>query len=86
MAEEDGKPTSKLGNLYEELAKSEIGLIITGFSYVLPGGQSIIYQQGIYDDLFVEPYMKITEMVHRYISKIILQKLLLASLHALSVV
>ncbi len=73
MAEEDGKPTSKLGNLYEELAKSEIGLIITGFSYVLPGGQSIIYQQGIYDDLFVEPYMKITEMVHRYISKIILQ-------------
>jgi 2,4-dienoyl-CoA reductase-like NADH-dependent reductase (Old Yellow Enzyme family) len=73
MAEEDGKPISMLGNLYEELAKNEVGLIITGFSYVLPGGQSIIYQQGIYDDRFVEPYMKITEMVHRYRSKIILQ-------------
>ena len=73
MAEKDGKPTSKLGNLYEELAKNNVGLIITGFSYVLPGGQSVIYQQGIYDDLFIEPYMKITEMVHRYRSKIVLQ-------------
>lgn len=33
MAEEDGKPISRLGNLYEELAKNEVGLIITGFSY-----------------------------------------------------
>jgi 2,4-dienoyl-CoA reductase-like NADH-dependent reductase (Old Yellow Enzyme family) len=73
MAEKDGKPTSKLGNLYEELAKNDVGLIITGFSYVLPSGQSVIYQQGIYDDRFIEPYMKITEMVHRYRSKIVLQ-------------
>jgi len=73
MAEKDGKPTSKLGNLYEELAKNDVGLIITGFSYVLPSGQSVIYQQGIYDDRFIEPYLKITEMVHRYRSKIILQ-------------
>ena len=73
MAEEDGRPTLRLGDLYEELAKNEVGLIITGFSYVLPGGQSIIYKQGIYDDRFIEPYMKITEIVHRYRSKIILQ-------------
>ena len=73
MAEEDGKPTPKIGDIYEELAKNDVGLIITGFSYVLPGGQSMIYQQGIYDDRFIEPYMKITEIVHRYRSKIILQ-------------
>lgn len=73
MAEEDGRPTPRLGDLYEELAKNEVGLIITGFSYVLPGGQSITNQQGIYDDRFIEPYMKITEIVHRYRSKIILQ-------------
>ena len=35
--------------------------------------QSVIYQQGIYDDRFIEPYMKITEMVHRYRNKIVLQ-------------
>jgi 2,4-dienoyl-CoA reductase-like NADH-dependent reductase (Old Yellow Enzyme family) len=73
MAETDGKTTSRLGDLYEELAKNDVGLIITGFSYVLPSGQSVIYQQGIYDDRFIEPYMKITEMVHRYRSKIVLQ-------------
>jgi len=73
MAEKDGKPTLKLGNLYEKLAKNDVGLIITGFSSVLPSGQSVIYQQGIYDDRFIEPYMKITEMVHRYRSKIVLQ-------------
>ena len=73
MAKKDGTPTSRLGDLYEELAKNEVGLIITGYSYVLPGGQSDIYQQGIYDDRFVEPYLKITERVHRYSSKIVLQ-------------
>jgi 2,4-dienoyl-CoA reductase-like NADH-dependent reductase (Old Yellow Enzyme family) len=73
MAEKDGEPTSRLGDLYEKLAKNEVGLIITGYSYVLPGGQSDIYQQGIYDDRFIEPYLRITERVHRYRSKIILQ-------------
>ncbi len=73
MAEKDGTPTSRLGDLYEELAKNEVGLIITGYSYVLPGGQSDIYQQGIYDDRFIEPYLKITDRVHRYRSKILLQ-------------
>jgi 2,4-dienoyl-CoA reductase-like NADH-dependent reductase (Old Yellow Enzyme family) len=33
----------------------------------------MIYQQGIYEDRFIEPYLKITEMVHRYRSKIVLQ-------------
>jgi 2,4-dienoyl-CoA reductase-like NADH-dependent reductase (Old Yellow Enzyme family) len=73
MAGKDGNPTSRLGDLYEELAKNEVGLIITGYSYVLPGGQSDIYQQGIYDDRFIEPYLKITERVHRYGGKIVLQ-------------
>jgi 2,4-dienoyl-CoA reductase-like NADH-dependent reductase (Old Yellow Enzyme family) len=73
MAEEEGTPTSRLEDLYEELAKNEVGLIVTGYSYVLPGGQSDRLQQGIYDDRFIEPYRKITERVHRYRSKIVLQ-------------
>ena len=70
MAEEDAKPTPKIGDIYEELAKNDVGLIITGFSYVFPGGQSMIYQQRIYDDRFIESYMKITEIVHRYEAKL----------------
>ncbi|AKB79379.1 2,4-dienoyl-CoA reductase [NADPH] [Methanosarcina horonobensis HB-1 = JCM 15518] len=73
MAEEDGTPTSRLGDFYEELAKNEVGLIITGYSYVLPGGQSDANQQGIYDDRFIEPYKGITDRVHEYRSKIVLQ-------------
>jgi len=73
MAEEDGTPTSRLGDLYEELAKNEVGLIITGYSYVFPGGQSDSLQQGIYNDRFIEHYRKITERVHRYKSRIVLQ-------------
>jgi len=73
MAEEDGTPTSRLGDLYEELAKCEVGLIITGYSCVFPGGQSDSNQQGIYDDRFIEPYRQITDRVHRYRSKIVLQ-------------
>ncbi|MDD4498699.1 MAG: NADH:flavin oxidoreductase, partial [Methanosarcinaceae archaeon] len=34
MAEEDGTPTERLGDLYEELAKNEVGLIVTGYAYV----------------------------------------------------
>jgi 2,4-dienoyl-CoA reductase-like NADH-dependent reductase (Old Yellow Enzyme family) len=73
MAEEDGTPTSRLGDLYEELAKNEVGLIITGYSYVLLGGQSDAFQQGIYDNRFIDPYRKITDRVHRYRSRIVLQ-------------
>ncbi len=73
MAEPDGTPTERLGDLYEELAKNEVGLIITGYAYVNPKGKSDHLQQGIYDDKFIEPYKNITSKVHKYPSKIVLQ-------------
>jgi len=73
LAEEDGKPTAAIGDMYEDLAKHEVGLIISGYSYVNPAGKSSNRQQGIYDDRFIGPYRQITERVHRYGSKIALQ-------------
>jgi 2,4-dienoyl-CoA reductase-like NADH-dependent reductase (Old Yellow Enzyme family) len=73
MAEEDGTPTPRLGDLYEELAKNEVGLIVTGYSCVHPCGWSDAKQQGIYDDRFIDPYRKITDRVHSYRSRIVLQ-------------
>jgi 2,4-dienoyl-CoA reductase-like NADH-dependent reductase (Old Yellow Enzyme family) len=73
LAEEDGTPTSAIGRMYEELAQNEVGLIITGYSYVNPAGKSSKSQQGIYDDRFIEPYSQITEQVHKFDSKIALQ-------------
>ena len=55
MAEVDGTPTERIGDLYEELARNEVGLIITGYAYVNPKGKSDNLQQGIYDDRFIEP-------------------------------
>jgi 2,4-dienoyl-CoA reductase-like NADH-dependent reductase (Old Yellow Enzyme family) len=73
LAEDDGTPTDAIGDLYETLAEREVGLIITGYSFVSPEGRSSKRQQGIYDDRFVEPYRRITRRVHRYDSKIVLQ-------------
>jgi len=73
LAGEDGTPTPAIGDMYEELAKYEVGLIISGYSYVNPAGKSSQCQQGIYDDRFIEPYRQITERVHKYGSKIALQ-------------
>ncbi|MDF1533277.1 MAG: NADH:flavin oxidoreductase [Methanosarcinaceae archaeon] len=73
LAEENGRPTSRIGDMYEELAKKEVGIIITGYSYVNPRGKSSDKQQGIYDDRFVEPYQDITSRVHKYKSKIFAQ-------------
>jgi len=73
MAEPDGTPTSRIGDLYEELARNEVGLIITGYAYVNPKGKSDHLQQGIYDDRFIEPYKKIVARVHQHSSKIVIQ-------------
>lgn len=73
MAQPDGTPTSRIGDLYEELARNEVGLIITGYSYVNPKGKSDDLQQGIYDDRFIGPYREIVARVHAHGSKILLQ-------------
>lgn len=73
MAQPDGTPTSRIGDLYEELARNEIGLIITGYAYVNPKGKSDHLQQGIYDDRCIEPYKEIISRVHEHGSKIVIQ-------------
>ncbi len=73
MAEPDGRATEKLGELYEELARNDVGLIITGYAYVNPNGKSDRLQQGIYDDRFIEPYRKVVSRVHEHGSKIVVQ-------------
>ncbi|MDY0387284.1 MAG: NADH:flavin oxidoreductase [Methanolobus sp.] len=73
MAEPDGTATEKLGELYEELARNDVGLIITGYAYVNPNGKSDRLQQGIYDDRFIEPYRKVVSRVHEHGGKIAVQ-------------
>jgi 2,4-dienoyl-CoA reductase-like NADH-dependent reductase (Old Yellow Enzyme family) len=73
MAETDGTPTPRIGDIYEELARNEAGLIITGYAYVNPKGKSDHLQQGIYDDRFIKPYRDIVSRVHMHGGRIVLQ-------------
>ncbi|MBX4270047.1 NADH:flavin oxidoreductase [Clostridium estertheticum] len=73
MTTEDGHLTKELINIYENLAKSEMGLIITGYANVMKEEQPNHGMMGIYDDSFINEYKKLTELVHKFDSKIIMQ-------------
>lgn len=70
---DDGKMNQKLYDLYEELAKGEVGLIITGYANIVEEEQPNPGMFGIYNDSFIEGYKKLCDKVHEYNSKIILQ-------------
>ncbi|NOR53380.1 MAG: NADH:flavin oxidoreductase [Candidatus Aminicenantes bacterium] len=73
MAAHDGSITEKHISLFENLARGEVGLIITGHAYINPGGKASPYQIGICTDDLIEGLGQITEAVHRYPSRIFLQ-------------
>lgn len=73
MTTEDDHLTKKLFDIYGELAKSEVGLIITGYANVVKEEQPNHGMMGIYDDSFIDGYKNLTELVHSFGSKIIMQ-------------
>ncbi|UZW13034.1 NADH:flavin oxidoreductase [Clostridium pasteurianum] len=73
MTTEDGQLTDKLYKIYENLAKSGVGLIITGYANIVKEEQPNHGMMGIYDDSFIDEYKKLTNIVHNYNSKIIMQ-------------
>lgn len=70
---EDGHMTDELYKVYEELAKGELGLIITGYANVVKEEQPNPGMMGIYNDSFIDEYKKLTHLVHKYDSKILMQ-------------
>jgi len=73
MAARDGSATERQVSLFENLAKGEVGLIITGHAYVNPTGIASPYQTGVYADRLIEGLSQINGAVHRYPSRIFLQ-------------
>ena len=73
MTTEDGHITDKLYKIYEDLAKGEVGLIITGYANVVKEEQPNPGMMGIYNDSFIDEYKKLTNLAHSYGSKIIMQ-------------
>ncbi|WP_094606021.1 NADH:flavin oxidoreductase [Sporomusa silvacetica] len=73
LATEDGHLTSELSRQYEELAKGNVGTIITGYAYITKDEQPNPCMMGIYSDDFISEYKILTDTVHRYGANIIMQ-------------
>ena len=65
MADNDGRPTPRLGALYRELAQGGVGLIITGHMYVHPSGKAHAEMAGIYSDELIPDLAQVASAVHR---------------------
>jgi 2,4-dienoyl-CoA reductase-like NADH-dependent reductase (Old Yellow Enzyme family) len=69
----EGYMTEELYKVYETLAKSDIGLIITGYANVVEEEQPNAGMMGIYNDYFIDQYKKLTDIIHSNGSTIIMQ-------------
>ncbi|MFX0139125.1 MAG: NADH:flavin oxidoreductase [Candidatus Hodarchaeota archaeon] len=65
-AEKYGYVGDKLIDIYSELARGGIGLIISGYTAVDPSGTSSPYQACLYDDSFIPGQKKLVKVVHEY--------------------
>ena len=73
LAANDGSITQPLVDTMVNLAQGDIGLIITSHAYVRPDGQAGPWQIGVSNDSFVAGLRQMTDAVHQYKSKIVLQ-------------
>lgn len=73
MASEDGSCNAALVDITEDLARGEIGLIISSHAISSPEGRSSIGQLAVYDDRFTEGLRQMARAAHDHGSKIILQ-------------
>ncbi len=70
---ETGRPTPKLRELWEKLARGGTGLIITGHMYVHPSGKCHPEMSGIYSDDLTPALAEAVEAVHAAGGKIAVQ-------------
>jgi len=73
MAERDGQCSVKLIKLTEKLARGEVGLIITGFAYIMPNGQALPGQLGIHSNAMIPKLRQMTKAVHKAGGKVCMQ-------------
>ncbi len=73
MAAEDGAAAPRLNEEMVTLARGEVGLIITGHTYIRKEGQAGLFQMGIYKDELIPGYQSMTDKVHEAGGKIVMQ-------------
>jgi 2,4-dienoyl-CoA reductase-like NADH-dependent reductase (Old Yellow Enzyme family) len=73
LAAQDGSVTPRLTEMMVELARGEVGLIISGYSFISPEGQANPGQLAVHDDRFVAGLREMVRAVHAAGGKIALQ-------------
>ena len=73
LSDRDGMMPEKQFDIYRELAENGVGLICTGYARISEDEYPNAGMMGIYDDRFIPQYVKLTEMVHKQSSKIMMQ-------------
>ncbi len=73
MCEKDGRPGKKLSACYADLARGQVGLIITGYTFVRPDGKQLPGKMGIHTDDFAGDMKALTERVHSEGGRICIQ-------------
>jgi len=73
LSDENGFINDKSTELMEHLAEGNIGLIITGYAFVIKHGQVFPDMNGIDTDEHIPKYQKMTQAVHERKGKIVMQ-------------
>lgn len=73
LATEKGETTPELIGLMKNLARGNVGLIITGHAYVQETGQASFRQMGVYADVLFHGLKDMADEVHQAGGKIVLQ-------------
>ena len=73
LADKDGFIGDESVSLIRGLAENEVGMIVTGYAYVLKSGQSFPDMNGIQDDDHIPGYQKMTKAVHEAGGRVVMQ-------------
>ncbi|MBW1709116.1 MAG: NADH:flavin oxidoreductase [Deltaproteobacteria bacterium] len=73
LSDRDGFISQASVDLMRQLAENEVGLIVSGFAYVLKNGQSVPDMNGIQTDEHIPSYKKMTKAVHDADGRIVMQ-------------
>lgn len=69
-----GFPDASYQDLYAELARNEVGAMITGFAYITNAGRAMQPKQaGIENESKIPFYIEVTNQVHKFGSRIFMQ-------------
>ena len=73
MAEEDGQIGPRLKELYRDLTRGGVGLIITGHMYVHPSGKAHPRMTGAYSDDLLPGLAELADVIHKEDGRVVVQ-------------